>query len=46
MAPRNKLLELVGGKSIVARVAEAAVASGADPVIVVTGFEAPRIAEA
>jgi molybdenum cofactor cytidylyltransferase len=46
MAPRNKLLELVGAKSIVARVAEAAVASGADPVIVVTGFEAPRVAEA
>jgi len=46
MAPRNKLLELVEGKSIVAHVAAAAVASGADPVIVVTGFEAPRIMEA
>jgi molybdenum cofactor cytidylyltransferase len=45
-APRNKLLELAGGKSIVARVAAAAVASGTDPVVVVTGFEAPRIAEA
>jgi molybdenum cofactor cytidylyltransferase len=46
MEPRNKLLELVCGKSIVARVAATAVASGADPIIVVTGFEAPRIAEA
>jgi molybdenum cofactor cytidylyltransferase len=46
MGPRNKLLELVEGKPIVARVVEAAIASGADPVIVVTGFEAPRIAEA
>jgi molybdenum cofactor cytidylyltransferase len=46
MAPSNKLLELVDGKSIIARVADAAVASGADPIIVVTGFEAPRIAEA
>jgi molybdenum cofactor cytidylyltransferase len=45
-APRNKLLELAGGKSIVARVAAAAVASGTDPVVVVTGFEALRIAEA
>jgi molybdenum cofactor cytidylyltransferase len=46
MAPRNKLLELVEGKPIIARVAGAALASGADPVIVVTGFEAPRIDEA
>lgn len=46
MAPRNKLLELVEGKPIIARVAGAALASGADPVIVVSGFEAPRIAEA
>jgi molybdenum cofactor cytidylyltransferase len=46
MAPRNKLLELVEGTPIVARVAGVALASGADPVVVVTGFEAPRIADA
>lgn len=46
MAPRNKLLELVEGGPIVARVAGVALASGAHPVIVVTGFEAPRIADA
>lgn len=46
MAPRNKLLELVEGTPIIARVAGAALASGANPVIIVTGFEAPRVAEA
>ncbi len=46
MAPVNKLLELVEGKPIVARVASAALASGARPVVVVTGFEASRVAEA
>ena len=46
MAPRNKLLELVEGKPIVARVAEAALGSGARPIIVVTGFEAPRVEQA
>jgi molybdenum cofactor cytidylyltransferase len=46
MAPRNKLLELVAGKPLVARVAEAALGSGARPVIVVTGFEASRVAAA
>jgi molybdenum cofactor cytidylyltransferase len=46
MAPRNKLLELVEGKPMVARVAEAALGSGARPVIVVTGFEASRVAAA
>lgn len=46
MAPRNKLLEPVEDKAIVARAAEAAMASGADPVIVVTGFDAARIEEA
>ena len=46
MAPRNKLLEPVENKAIVARVAEAAMASGADPVIVVTGFDAARIEQA
>jgi molybdenum cofactor cytidylyltransferase len=46
MAPRNKLLELVDGKPIIAHVAGVALASGADPVIVVTGFDALRIEEA
>ena len=42
-APRNKLLESTGGKTIIARVCETAIASGADPVVVVTGFDADRI---
>jgi molybdenum cofactor cytidylyltransferase len=46
MAPRNKLLELVDSRPIVAHVAAVALASGADPVIVVTGFEASRIEDA
>ena len=46
MAPRNKLLELVNDTPIVARVAAVALASGATPVTVVTGFEATRVAEA
>jgi molybdenum cofactor cytidylyltransferase len=46
MAPRNKLLEAIGGRPVVARVAEAALASAARPVIVVTGFAHQRIAEA
>jgi molybdenum cofactor cytidylyltransferase len=46
MGPRNKLLEVVDGKPIVARVASTALDSGASPVFVVTGFEADRIAEA
>jgi molybdenum cofactor cytidylyltransferase len=46
MAPRNKLLELAGNKPIIVRAAETAIASGADPVIVVTGFEHRRIGEA
>ena len=45
MAPRNKLLETIGGRPIIARVAEVALASGVKPVVVVTGFEAQRIAE-
>jgi molybdenum cofactor cytidylyltransferase len=43
MGPNNKLLELVEGKPIIARVVEAAIASGAEPVIVVTGLERDRI---
>ena len=46
LAPRNKLLETVEGQAIVAHVAAAAIVSGADPVVVVTGFEAARVAEA
>jgi molybdenum cofactor cytidylyltransferase len=45
MGPVNKLLAPIEGKPIVARVIEAALASGAHPVVVVTGFEAERIAE-
>ena len=43
MGARNKLLEPIAGKSMVALVAETALRSGAAPVIVVTGFEAARI---
>jgi molybdenum cofactor cytidylyltransferase len=44
---RNKLLGLIDGKPMVARIAETALASGAVcPIIVVTGFEAHRIAAA
>ena len=46
MAPRNKLLEEIGGRAVIACVADTALASGARPVVVVTGFEAQRIAEA
>jgi molybdenum cofactor cytidylyltransferase len=46
MAGANKLLEPIGGEPIVRRVAGIALKSGADPVIVVTGFDAARIAEA
>jgi molybdenum cofactor cytidylyltransferase len=46
MAPRNKLLELAGETPIVVCVATAALASKADPVIVVTGFEADRVEQA
>jgi molybdenum cofactor cytidylyltransferase len=46
MAPRNKLLEEIGGRPVIARVAEIALASAARPIVVVTGFEAGRVAEA
>lgn len=42
----NKLLQDVDGKPVVRRVAEAALASKADPVIVVTGHEREKVAEA
>jgi len=43
MAPRNKLLEPIDGEPIVRRVVGLALRSGADSVIVVTGFDARRI---
>ena len=46
MAPDNKLLAEFDGVPMVRRVATTAVASGARPVIVVTGFEAGRVVEA
>jgi molybdenum cofactor cytidylyltransferase len=45
MGPRNKLLEPIGEKPMLAHVVDVALASGADPVIVVTGYEAARVAE-
>lgn len=41
--PKNKLLHAVGGKPMVRRVTETALAAGLDPVVVVTGFEADKI---
>jgi molybdenum cofactor cytidylyltransferase len=46
MAPRNKLLETVGGEKMVRHVAATALAGGAQPVIVVTGHEAASVAGA
>jgi molybdenum cofactor cytidylyltransferase len=43
MGARNKLLEPIAGKTMVALVADTALQSGAAPVIVVTGFEAAGI---
>ena len=41
---RNKMIEPIDGEAMVARVVGVAIASGAEPVIVVTGFEATRVA--
>jgi molybdenum cofactor cytidylyltransferase len=46
MGPSNKLLEKFKRKPIVAHVTGVALESGADPVIVVTGFDATRVAAA
>ncbi|QTL01790.1 molybdopterin-binding/glycosyltransferase family 2 protein [Aquabacter sp. L1I39] len=46
MVGENKLLAQVNGRPVVRHVVEAALASAARPVIVVTGHEAPRIEEA
>jgi molybdenum cofactor cytidylyltransferase len=43
MGARNKLLEPIAGKTMVALAAETAIQSGAAPVIVVTGFDATRV---
>ncbi len=43
MGGPNKLLEPVGGRAVVRRVAEAALAGGARPVIVVTGHDGARV---
>ena len=40
----NKLIEPIDGEAMVARVVALAIASGADPIIVVSGFEATRVA--
>jgi molybdenum cofactor cytidylyltransferase len=46
MAPHNKLLQAIDGEPMVRRVVGIALASGAHPVIVVTGFDAKRVADA
>jgi len=46
MAPRNKLLETVGGEPMIRHVAAAALAGRAQPVIVVTGHQAASVAAA
>lgn len=43
MGPRNKLLEPIGGEPMVRRVAATAIASGAQPIVVVTGYEAAAV---
>lgn len=43
MGGPNKLLEPVGGRAVVRRVVEAALAGGASPVIVVTGHDGARV---
>jgi len=46
MGARNKLLAEIDGVAMVRRVAEAVLASRADPVLVVTGHEAERVRDA
>jgi molybdenum cofactor cytidylyltransferase len=43
MPAQNKLLAEIGGKAVIRRTVEAALASKAKPVIVVTGHEADRV---
>jgi molybdenum cofactor cytidylyltransferase len=46
MGARNKLLAEIDGVAMVRRVVDAAIASRADPVLVVTGHEADRVRDA
>lgn len=46
MAPANKLLTEVDGRLMIQRAVDAALASHARPVVVVTGHDAPRLREA
>jgi molybdenum cofactor cytidylyltransferase len=46
MGPRNKLLEPIGGEPMVRRVAAIAIGSGAEPIVVVTGYEAASVGAA
>jgi len=46
MGARNKLLAEIDGVAMVRRVAEAVIASKAEPVLVVTGHEADRVRDA
>lgn len=46
MEGANKLLARHGGEAVIVRVAKAALASRAGPVIVVTGFEAEKVEKA
>jgi molybdenum cofactor cytidylyltransferase len=46
MAPHNKLLQAINGEPMVRRVVTIARASGAPPVIAVTGYEAGPVSEA
>jgi molybdenum cofactor cytidylyltransferase len=46
MGLRNKLLEPIGGEPMVRRVAAIAIAGGAQPVVVVTGYEAATVGAA
>ncbi len=46
MGPRNKLLAEVDGKAMVRRVVETALASQAEPLVVVTGHESEKVTAA
>jgi molybdenum cofactor cytidylyltransferase len=46
MGPCNKLLEPIGGEPMVRRVAAIALGSGAEPIVVVTGYEAASVGAA
>jgi molybdenum cofactor cytidylyltransferase len=46
MGPRNKLLEPIGGEPMVRRVAATAIASGAEPIVAVTGHDAASVGAA